>query len=171
MPTHTPNPFGDLPALTPDDIDHLRKRRVVDPEGGSHGRNSWTYPSDDPSRLAFRTAPYILWRPVTPGSPHGRLTLYDNGRPVCWSPHPGLLASLLAGEAVEPGYIARVMSTADHAEMAALDPHSAAVARQKANAEIAKARLASEAAAEATRRRNSIIAPDVAGMSLDDLLG
>lgn len=142
-------------TLTPSDIDHLRTNRLPR-DGGHHG-------------AASTGAPYILARPTLPGSLDIRLTLYLNGDPVTWSPHPGLLGALLIGEVLEPGYIARVLDPMEDAELAAADPQLAAVRRARAASEAAKARLAAEALEAAQQRRRDALRVDIPTLSLDDL--
>lgn len=142
-------------TLTPSDILALRANRL--PRTGAH------------HGAASSSAPYIQALPALPGSLDIRLVLFDRGSPVTWSPHPGLLAALLIGEGLEPGYIARVLDPQEDPELAAADPHAAAIRRSLIAAERAKVRLAADAALAAQQRHRDAQRVDIPSLTLDDL--
>jgi hypothetical protein len=134
--------------LTPADIMDLRGSCPI--RGSSDGTHD---------RLGV---PFIVAIPSD-----GTFALHAYGSPQAIHADPRVLGACLLAERLEPGYIARILSTEDPATLAALSPAERQRQRAQRAEETARAAAYRREQDEAASRRMSLI--DASRVSLDDI--
>lgn len=144
--------------MSPTDVQTLRdsvRYRLADPLG-------------DPGFAYIRFAADEAMTANHPAGPDDYV-LHSDGRLQAISPNIGLLATALACEHAEPGFIARIMDTHTPCDVASLAPdllHAEAERRRCVEAAI---RARNFADAETARQTRISRRTDVANLTLDDL--
>ena len=106
--------------------------------------------------------PYILYLPA-----EDTFCLHAYGSPQAKHADPAVLAECLRQERAEPGFIRRILSTAEPCDIASLDPAARAKHAAQRAQEAARAAAYRQEQDAAAKRRMSLL--DASRLSLDDI--